>query len=481
MYTVAVAIVTSTAYFVWLIWIHPLSHFPGPKRAIASNLYWAKQFTSGHSHQSVRSLHDKYGDVVRWGPNELSFACVDAWKDIYDRRKDGKVLIKDPVFYRKDETLRAEHIVNAEDPERHAEIRKMMSYAFSAKALLQQEDLILQYASELREAIREKGADGPINLVNFFNWTTFDILGELAFGEPFGSLKNRKTDSWIAIILDHMQSMAWDAAIWKFPLLHYFQSWLTPKAVREGGARHALESKKKILRREREGPKSDRIDFVSYILKKRDELLITDWQLAAHSNALIIAGSETSATVLSGLFYYLCKHPDVYAKLKDELRSHFSNANDITAKAAGELPYLTACISETFRIYPPIPIAMPRVTPEGGCTIAGHFVPAGTVVGVHAWSITHNPKYFRDPDSFRPERWIEKIDNLEASKPFLTGPRMCMGINMAWIEVRIIAAQLVYMFDFELDDNNFDWAREQLCYVLWDKPELFVKAKVFSR
>jgi hypothetical protein len=52
----------------------------------------------------VKALHDKYGDIVRWGPNELSFANNAAWKDIYDRRKDGKVLTKDPIFYRTDDT-----------------------------------------------------------------------------------------------------------------------------------------------------------------------------------------------------------------------------------------------------------------------------------------------------------------------------------------------------------------------------------------
>jgi len=64
--------------------------------------------------------------VVRWGPNELSFACAEAWRDIYDRRKDGKVLVKDPLFYRTDDTVRAKHIVNTSDPHQHAQMRKMM-------------------------------------------------------------------------------------------------------------------------------------------------------------------------------------------------------------------------------------------------------------------------------------------------------------------------------------------------------------------
>lgn len=95
------------------------------------------------------SVTGRVGDVVRWGPNELSFACADAWRDIYDRRKDGKVLVKDPLFYRTDNTyvyvlrslgkfnspplgtnendsIRAKHIVNTHDPELHAQMRKMM-------------------------------------------------------------------------------------------------------------------------------------------------------------------------------------------------------------------------------------------------------------------------------------------------------------------------------------------------------------------
>jgi cytochrome P450 len=271
-------------YVIWIIWFHPLSHFPGPKLAIISNIFYSRAIISGRSAKIVKSLHDKYGDVVRWGPNELSFANKDAWRDIYDRRKDGKVLIKDPWFYRTDDTIRAKHIVNTHDPQQHAEMRKMMSYAFSAKALLEQEDLILQYADDLVDAVRELGPRGPINLVGFFNWTTFDVLGELAFGEPFNSLKNRKTDSWIEIILDSIKFNAWDVAIWKLPIVPYFQYWLTPKHIREGGVRHAVESKNKILKRAEKG--SSRIDFVSYILEKREELKITDWELAGRSRRM---------------------------------------------------------------------------------------------------------------------------------------------------------------------------------------------------
>jgi cytochrome P450 len=277
--------------------------------------------------------------------------------------------------------------------------------------LLEQEQLIQHYADDLMQAIGEEGARGPINLVEFFNWTTFDVLGELAFGESFGSLKNRRTDPWISIILDSIKFNAWDVAIWKLPILPRFQSWLTPANIREGGLKHAYESKDKILKRTAQ--KTDRKDFVSYILQKREELGITDWEMAAHSNALIVAGSETSATTLSGLHYWLLSTPHAYERLKAEVRGRYNSLEEIDARSAASLNYLTACIDETFRIYPPIPIAMPRVTPKEGCTIAGQYVPGGvsmsnlnltlyltlTAMIDHCWS-THvvcdtQPKTFR--------------------------------------------------------------------------------------
>ncbi len=251
----------------------------------------------------------------------------------------------------------------------------------------------------------------------------------MAFGEPFNSLKNRKTDSWISMILDSVKFTAWGVAIMKLPLLYRFERYVYPKEVIEAGHRHALASKQKILKRAEMTPA--RPDFATYILAKREELHITDWELAAHANALIIAGSETSATTLSGLFNYLMNDAAVYARLKAEVRSTFASGADITAAAAAKLPYMTACLEETFRIYPPIPGGMPRVVPAGGCTIGDKWVPGGTTVSVHAWSVTHNAANFRDPHVFRPERWFEKEDRLDASKPFLVGPRMCMGIK--WV------------------------------------------------
>lgn len=100
----------------------------------------------------------------------------------------------------------------------------------------------------------------------------------------------------------------------------------------------------------------------------REELINT-------SELLIIAGSETTATLLSGLTYFLLKTPHTYAKVQEEVRSAFKSAEEITLTSTGQLPYLQACLEEALRMYPPVPIALPRRTKPEGAMISGHFVP----------------------------------------------------------------------------------------------------------
>lgn len=176
----ATAIVTSALVFyvfghaIYNIYFHPLSKFPGPKFAAMSHLFYARTSVTGASIKTMVALHDKYGDVVRCAPDELSFSSAEAWKDIYTPHKPGETFVKDPGFYLIDDTLRAKMIANISDPEEHKQARKMLDPAFSNKALFQQQDIVLKYANMLMTAIQEESRKGPINLVDYFNWVTSD-------------------------------------------------------------------------------------------------------------------------------------------------------------------------------------------------------------------------------------------------------------------------------------------------------------------
>ena len=141
------------------------------------------------------------GPVFRTAPNELSFADSKAWKDIYGHHPRDKTFFKSE-FYNTDESTRgSRHIVTVKDVAEHAEMRRMLSHAFSLKALMEQEKAIQEYVDMLvkrlaqRYAGKEKGPDGEYcNLVSWYNYTTFDIIGDLAFGDAgaFECLKERE-------------------------------------------------------------------------------------------------------------------------------------------------------------------------------------------------------------------------------------------------------------------------------------------------
>ena len=119
-----------------------------------------------------------------------------------------------------------------------------------------------------------------------------------------------------------------------------------------------------------------RKDFCSYIFELKEQMGLNDWHMTSYSNTLIIAGSETTATAMGALTYWLCRTPDVYEKLKREVRGRFKTSEEINSMSA-TFPYLTAVISEIMRLVPPMPFGSPRVVPEGGETVDGVVIPGG--------------------------------------------------------------------------------------------------------
>lgn len=146
---------------------------------------------------------------------------------------------------------------------------------------------------------------------------------------------------------------------------------------------------------------------MQYILEHNGQKgeALTRKEIDSNANVLLTAGSETTATLLSGATFLLLDNPAKLQKLQAEIRGAFARYDDITIDAVNRQPYLIAVLAESLRYFPPVPCGFERRVGKGGEMVSGYFMPEGTALSVSHYAAYHSPKNFTDPDDFVPERW----------------------------------------------------------------------------
>ncbi|KAJ6006631.1 hypothetical protein N7451_004575 [Penicillium sp. IBT 35674x] len=469
------------------VYFSPLRRFPGPRFWAISRIPLQISVLRGYNHLDVTALHDRYGPVVRISPNELAFNTPQAFRDIYGARPGG-CFPKDRSRYIPPANG-VDHLVCAINHGVHARQRRLLAHAFSERALRDQEGLITAYVDIMITKLQEQvdnGKNVPVDIKNWMNFTTFDITGDLMFGESFGCLKLSQLHPWIQLIFSSIKALAFIGAAQQFPILKAMLAALIPSEVTRKGKEHfELGAKKVDCRLEAD---TSRPDFMSAILQNGlseakgqyadGEKIMSRAEIHSNAFILIIAGSETSATLLSGCIFYLCTHSLAMRQLIAEIRSSFDKDTDITFRGAASLTYLAAVIEESLRMYPPFVTSLARTVPVGGSTIDGQYIPEGITVACHHYASYHSASNFAFPHDFLPERWLGQNayfnqDKRDVLQPFSLGPRNCLGKNLAYCEIRLILCKLLYHFDLTLCPESANWI-DQKVYFLWDKPRLMV-------
>lgn len=333
-------------------------------------------------HHDLATLHRQYGEVVRIAPDHLSFISAEAWKDIYGHAAARKFL---KVGY--GEALPGVHsIVTAADPEIHTRQRRLISHAFSDTALREQEEVVISYVNLLVKTLKEKAAkpaDAVVNLVRWFDFTTFDLIGDLSFGESFGCLDVDAYHPWVETLLQVVVAVTFiHVASFYSPLDKILMS-MAPKKAMEIRDNHTAMSMEKVHRRLK--LHTDRADFWKYILRHQDdaEKSMSLKEMEVNASTLIIAGSETISTTCSGVIFFLSHQPLLMKELCDELRTTFKRDDEINMTTIGGLKVLHATLMEGMRLFPPAPAGAPRLSPPGGAYVAGSFVAGGVMVMLH--------------------------------------------------------------------------------------------------
>ncbi|KAF2034339.1 cytochrome P450 [Setomelanomma holmii] len=468
---------------IYRVYFHPLSRFPGPKLSAFTRFPHHRAVGKGKLPQYVAKLHEQYGEVVRISPDELSFLHANAWRDIHGHGpKESKGSAPPKNFHRYTKPWNGvSHLITIEDPAEHAATRKIFTTAFSDRALMQQAPLFTKYADKL-VACLQKG--GTFDLVSMYNFTTFDVMSNLAFGESLHMLEQGAYNPWVSIIFQNIRiSVLLGRIYFYYPLATYLIRRLLHKRIATAQQAHFNFSSSRVTKRLEKGRQSDGVDLWDLILQQEEKggkSVLTRGQMDANSGLFMVAGTETTATLLAGLTFMLLKHPDKMDKLKEEVRATFTSSDEITMEVLQAMPYLNACIKEALRKYPPVPVGMPHLTPREGSTVCGYFVPPGITVSAPHLAIYTSSRMFTDPLSFIPERWIGDSryanDERAVLQPFSYGARDCLGKNMAYHEMRLILAKVVFNFDLELMPENGDWFDQEV-FTLWQKKPLMVDVR----
>ncbi|KAL5611271.1 hypothetical protein FOBRF1_007388 [Fusarium oxysporum] len=343
------------------------------------------------------------------------------------RKDSGDENAKDVIF-----SAGWENTILGANREDHRRYRRILSNGFSAKAMQDQQPMMMKYVDLLFQRLHENCDDGKkaLDLVSWYNFTTFDIIGDLAFGESFGCLASSNYHPWISLIFQSVKAGSFMTSMRRLGRgFDVLLNWLIPRQLLQKREQHMRLVHEKVA--QRLATNTDRPDFMDTMVRKEGALKMSLDEVQAHANVLILAGSESTATTLSGTTYLLCMHPDILHKLATEVRTVFKSESEIDLFSVQKLPYMLAVLDEAMRVYPPVPSAIPRTTPPSGNMVLGEYLPGNIKLGIWQWALNRDPNNFTDPETFIPERWLgdprfanDKTDSLQ---PFSYGPRNCIG------------------------------------------------------
>ncbi|KAL3490374.1 cytochrome P450 [Aspergillus germanicus] len=460
-------------YLIYQRHLHPLAKYPGPFLASLTDLWQVHQFLSLQQPYNLTKLHERYGPIVRYGPDKLSLTHESAILIIY--QKSGRSMPK-TEFY---DAYGAAHpnVFGMRDESMHSTRRRHMSHSFSASYVKEMEKYLDLNIAILKAKIHAYATTGQaFDLKKFLHYYVIDVLGELAFSQSFG-VQEADDESLVPPVLEHSLLAAVTGA-WPAMTMR-LRRWLP--YVPHGGLQKLLAGRKacadlasacvqrrlKGLEKAGEGGGGEeRKDILTNLIKAKHPetgARLTPIELETEAFGFIIAGTHTTSATTTLLFYHLLHNPEWMQQCVAEVdanlpRLNLEEAAYPVSAAESSLPLLRNCMRENFRITPvfTMPLAR-RVTNPAGVTIDGEWFPKGTSLAVCNHAFHHNPTVWgADHNTFNPMRWEDPAVNAKARllMHFGLGGRQCVGKTVATTNILKVVSTLLREFSFELADQD---------------------------
>ncbi|EMR70732.1 putative benzoate 4-monooxygenase cytochrome p450 protein [Eutypa lata UCREL1] len=432
-----------------------------------TNLWRFATVRTGSYHIHIKNVHDKYGPVVRIGPNllDLDVATPELPK-MTEFYQNNSAVINGKITYQ---------VFSETDPSSHARMKRPIAKFFSQGNVLAKEPLMNAIIGEMCQHLETRYKDSTCDLGEWIAFCAWDILGMVAFSQKFGYMDTgRDFDGSIATA---DKSLDYFAAVGQMPFLDYL---LDKNPVFRIGPPNLgnitrIATERMVARLQGQRPPrpleygEDIPDYLDHFIAVKDAHpdAITETDIVVYLLTTLIAGADTTAITIRAIFYYALRKPSVYSRLEEEILSADLKSSAASYSSARALP-----LREGMRMHPAVCMLLERYVPQPGLTLpnSNQYIPAGTAVGMNPYVMGRNQSIWgADADEFRPERWLRHDGEDEVSYrerlqlyhafdlTFGGGARICLGRYLAQAEVYKVVASLVRNFEIELVDPLREW------------------------
>ncbi|XP_038395276.1 cytochrome P450 3A12-like isoform X4 [Canis lupus baileyi] len=349
--------------------------------------------------------------------------------------------------------------ITVSEDEEWKRIRTLLSPTFTSGKLKEMFPIIGQYGDVLvRNLRKEAEKDKAISLKDIFGAYSMDVITSTSFGVNIDSLNNPQ-DPFVEnakklLKFDFPDPFLLSIILFPFltPLYEMLNIWLFPKKITDFFTKSVKRMKESRLK----DKQKHRVDFLQLMINSQNSKemnthkALSDLELVAQSIIFVVAGYETTSTSLCLLMYELATHPDVQQKLQKEIDATFPNKAAPTYDTLVQMEYLDMVLNESLRLYP-ITGRLVRVCKKD-VEISGVFIPKGTVVMVPTFTLHQDPDIWPEPEKFQPERFSKKNKdsiNPYTYLPFGTGPRNCLGMRFAIMNMKLALIKVLQNFSFK--------------------------------
>ncbi|KAK6540068.1 hypothetical protein TWF694_008898 [Orbilia ellipsospora] len=413
--------------------------------------------------------------IIRVGPNQLSINDPDYYDIIYTA---GYKFPVDPAYYTAVGGP-VDSVFGLSDHVAHRARRGALNHFLSKVNVHKRDQLLQNRIGTLVDRIssQAKASEDPPNLSELLGCLTVDIITEYSYGQSWHALDTKDTRSEVPLYLVLETIKSWfQVSRWLWPLQFLFHAlpfWFS-NMVAPRNAKGLLRLEKLVddladecIDNRGKNLTSKNIHatvFEASLKADSSSYKLTPSAIRGDAVSVVGAGVDTTRTTLMMAVYAASVDQSIQQRLHDELVEAFPQGFDgMTFKACERLPYLTAFIKECLRMWPASPSVLPRKVPKEGLWCRESFIPGGTTVAMCIYLMHQVETAFPNPKTFDPARWLAEDDSTLREKyfvPFSKGPKICLGIHLAYAELYMTLAALFRRFNFKLHPDNSitgDW------------------------